>query len=169
MVRKCNTGQANPNYKTGYATSAASRRGLYNSWQNMKQRCTNPNHPKYHCYGGRGIKICDEWLLIEGFAKWALSSGWVRGLTIDRINNDGDYEPSNCRWVSHAENSRKKSTTKLTYIQAGEIRRRLAEGESAYALAKEYGVAHGTIWFIEKRFTHVPDGECTKKIRKNRS
>jgi hypothetical protein len=140
-------------------------RGLYISWQNMKQRCTNKNHPKYHRYGGRGITLFDGWVTIQGFMEWALENGWKAGLTIDRINNDGPYAPDNCRFVTISDNARRKSTTKLTKQDAKNIRDRISLGESEYLLADEYGVVHGTIWFIKNKFTHVDDGECTKKLK----
>lgn len=66
----------------------------------MIARCYNPNNHAYLRYGGRGIKVCDEWLKDkEAFIEWAKSNGYSHNLSIDRINNDGDYEPSNCRWV----------------------------------------------------------------------
>jgi hypothetical protein len=78
----------------------------------MKQRCHNPNQRTYKYYGARGIKVCDEWFHdYEAFRKWAIENGYCEGLTIDRINNDGDYEPSNCRWVSfdvQANNKRQR-------------------------------------------------------------
>lgn len=165
------TGDKNPNYKTGFASVRARSSGesnFYNSWQNMKARCLNVKHPKYHRYGGRGISIHDDWLKIEGFSKWALSNGWEKGLTLDRTDNNGNYCPDNCRWVSMSANSRKKSTTKLTFNQAITIRERHTRGEDPYALAEEYGVVHGTIWFIIKNFTHVKDGKCSEMIRKRR-
>lgn len=160
-------GRKNPNYKTGYAVKGK-RLGFYNTWQSMKARCLNPNHPKYKNYGGRGIKVCEDWIGIEGFSKWALSSGWKKGMSIDRVDNDGNYEPKNCLWVSMSENSRKKSTTKITKDQAEEIRKRIKCGENERDLAKEYGVVHGTIWYIKKNITHVKDGDCFKKIKKIR-
>jgi hypothetical protein len=158
-------GKRNPNYKTGLMIKGNQERGLYNSWQNMKARCLRKSHPKYDRYGGRGIAVCDEWLGIEGFYKWAIASGWKPGFSIDRIDNDGDYEPHNCRWISMSENSRKKRTTKITFEQAAQIRARVANGESAYKLAKEFGVVHGTVWFIINNFIHVAAGECAKKIK----
>jgi hypothetical protein len=131
----------------------------------MKARCNNPKHPKYSRYGGRGISVFADWRGIESFAAWALANGWAEGLQIDRINNDGNYDPSNCRWISASENARKKRTTKLSFEQAAEIRHRAASGESEQALAAEYGVVHGTVWFIINNFTHVADGECTKRLR----
>lgn len=68
----------------------------------MKNRCTNPNADNYPFYGGRGIKVCDEWRDdFIPFRDWAISSGYADNLTLDRINNDGNYEPSNCRWETH--------------------------------------------------------------------
>ena len=90
---------------------------LYRKYHHMKDRCYNPKDKRYARYGGRGIKIYDEWLNNYSlFEKWALDNGYKEGLTIDRIDNDGNYEPSNCRFVSFAENSKKKSTTRyFTY------------------------------------------------------
>lgn len=92
---------------------------LYNSYNNMKERCTNPNHHKYYRYGGRGIKICDEWLGENGFknfSAWALKNGYCENLSIDRIDNDGNYEPSNCRWTTIKEQNRNRSTTHFVCI-----------------------------------------------------
>lgn len=161
-----NKGTKNPRYNTGACMGI--KPSWYNAWQNMKRRCLNPNNANYERYGARGITICDEWMTAQGFKAWVEVSGWREGLSIDRIDNDGDYCPSNCRWVSRAENSRKKSTTKLTFEQAQEIRARLDKGDHASDLAKKYGVVHGTIWFIQHRFTHVADGECTKRIAEHK-
>lgn len=154
-------GVKNPNYKTGLAI-AGKRSSLYTSWQNMKSRCLRNTNPKYKRYGGRGISICEDWLSIQGFANWAYANGWEEGLQIDRIDNDGNYEPSNCRWVTASENARKKSTTKISFDEAKEIRRRIDSGENEFAIAKEFNVQHGTIWFIKNNFTHVAAGEHTK-------
>lgn len=156
------SGAKNPNYRHGFGR-VKNRPSFYNSWQNMKARCLRPSHPKYHRYGGRGIDICSEWLTIEGFSSWALNNGWREGLTIDRIDNNRNYEPKNCRWVSLSANSRKKSTTKITLQDAENIRKRALKGECEYELAKEYGVVHGTVWFIVNNFTHMPDIHHSKK------
>lgn len=74
---------------------------LYEVWQHMKQRCINSRVVQYSDYGGRGIKVCNEWKDdFVAFRDWALGNGYRDDLTIDRIDVDGDYEPSNCRWVS---------------------------------------------------------------------
>lgn len=156
-------GKNNPNYKHGIKSK---QKRLYNIWCNMKQRCLNVKHPKYNRYGGRGITICEEWLNIENFYNWSMNNGYNDNLTIDRIDNNKGYSPDNCRWVSISENSRKKSTTKIDMILAQEIRMRIKEDWTK--LAKEYNCSHGTIWFIMKNFTHVPDGQCTKKLKERK-
>lgn len=80
---------------------------LYDVWQAMCQRYSNPNNPCYKNYGGRGIIICNEWKNYQSFKDWALQNGYQQGLTIDRIDNNGNYEPSNCQWITGSENSKK--------------------------------------------------------------
>ena len=85
-------------------------------YRNMSQRCSNPNHPHYKDYGGRGITVCNEWRdSFVSFRDWALSHGYKDNLTIDRIDNDGNYDPSNCRWVTIEEQQRnRRSNVKIT-------------------------------------------------------
>lgn len=74
----------------------------------MKPRCLSPNDPHYKWYGGRGIIVCDEWKnSYENFRDWAMSNGYTDDLTIDRIDNDGNYEPSNCQFITASENLKK--------------------------------------------------------------
>lgn len=77
---------------------------LYGIYQHMKQRCYNPNNKDYHCYGERGIIVCDEWLNdFQAFYDWAMSNGYQENLTLDRMNVNGNYEPTNCRWATSKE------------------------------------------------------------------
>lgn len=87
------------------ATHGMSNTRLYGIWDNMKQRCTNQNDRGWEYYGGRGIRVCSEWLdSFEAFRDWALANGYRDDLTIDRYpDNDGDYEPNNCRWATPKE------------------------------------------------------------------
>src|SRR5262249_21392685 len=86
----------------------------YHCWKNMKRRCSNPEHPRYPDYGGRGISVCEDWLSFENFFADMLDA--PAGLSIDRINNDGNYEPANCRWATPsmqiANQRRRKRQTK---------------------------------------------------------
>lgn len=94
-----------------------SRTRLYVIWADMKGRCRRKTDTSYSHYGGRGISICDEWHdSFSAFRLWAMSSGYSDSLTIDRIDVNGNYEPSNCRWATKAQQSvnKRKKTSKAT-------------------------------------------------------
>lgn len=85
------------------------RTRLYKTWSNMISRCVTPTDPHYPSYGARGIRVCDEWRHdFAAFRDWALSKGYTDNLTIDRKDNDGDYKPSNCQWITRSENTQKE-------------------------------------------------------------
>lgn len=109
-VRKEKT--SNINKKHGLRNSR-----LYIVWNNMKERCYNPNHNHYKHYGARGITICDEWKNdFQSFYDWAMSNDYKEDLTIDRIDVNGNYEPSNCRWITNKEQQRNRTNNKLITI-----------------------------------------------------
>lgn len=80
---------------------------LYGTWERIHTRCTNKKVPQYRFYGARGITVSPEWKQFEAFKTWALANGYQEGLSIDRIDNDGNYEPSNCQWLTVSENAKK--------------------------------------------------------------
>ena len=92
---------------------------LYYIWGDIKQRILNFNNQAYKYYGGRGITICNEWLEFIPFRDWALSNGYAEGLVIDRRNPDGNYEPSNCRFLTILESNRNKTNTTTMEIVNG--------------------------------------------------
>lgn len=126
---------------------------IYNIWSGMKRRCTNTNDARYKDYGGRGITICKEWRDdFEEFYDWAMANGYGEELTIDRINNDGNYEPSNCRWVTRKEqNANQRSNRWITYN---------GETKTITEWARTLNINHSALtrrlqrgWSIEKTLT----------------
>lgn len=89
---------------------------VYPVWYNMMCRCTRPQKEHYDRYGGRGIEVCDEWHDVGNFVKWAYENGYEKGLEIDRIDNDGNYTPENCRFVDRKKNMRNTSINKCLTI-----------------------------------------------------
>lgn len=89
-------------------------RRLLRIWSSMKQRCYNPNNKAYRYYGGKGVTVCDEWRTdFRAFYDWAYAHGYKGGLSIDRINSKKDYCPSNCQWLTLAENAYKAVHARL--------------------------------------------------------
>ena len=124
---------------------------IYGVWSGMVQRCTNPKTINYHNYGGRGITVCDEWLHdFRAFYDWAMANGYKDDLTIDRIDSNGNYEPSNCRWATRTEQN--NNTRRNHFITYNGKTQTLAQW------AKEYNIPYKRLcerinqshWNIEK-------------------
>ena len=111
---------------------------IHNIWVGMKNRCYNPNSPKYHRYGARGIRVCDEWLNnLEAFYDWAMANGYQDDLSIDRRDNDGNYCPENCRWATSEVQSNNKGHHIMLEING--------ETKTIAQWARETGLKYRTI------------------------
>lgn len=117
----------------------------YYAWRNMKTRCNNPKYTFYDRYGGRGIKVCDRWL--HSFPTFLADVGPqpFPHAQLDRIDAHRDYEPGNVQWLTNAENSRKRASSKLSMALARKIRRKAKAGWKAVELAPLFGVTADTI------------------------
>ena len=135
---------------------------LFRIWSGMKFRCLNSNNKDYKNYGGRGISICDEWINnFENFYKWSSVNGYKHDLSIDRINNDGNYTPDNCRFVTNMINSQNRRINKLTPEKANQIRQKyFAMKYEQWQLAKEYNTCQANISQIVRNKTWVNIAEC---------
>jgi hypothetical protein len=119
---------------------------LYNIWSQMLQRCENKKNTNYRWYGGRGIIVCAEWHTFPSFYKWAIANGYTDSLSIDRINNDGNYEPSNCRWAT--TKTQHRNTSRNSCLSINGVSKLLCEW------SEEKGILTSTIIHrIEKGWT----------------
>lgn len=107
---------------------------IYTIWIGMKDRCSNPKNVEYAKYGGRGIEVCDEWKHFEPFHSWAVANGYRDDLSIDRIDNDGDYEPSNCRWATCSEQA--NNTSRSHVLEYNGESRTVREWENVLGVRK---------------------------------
>lgn len=97
-----------------HGESHSNRTRLYTIWCGMRQRCTNPNREAYPLYGGKGVKVCEEWNEYSNFKEWAMANGYADNLSIDRIDPSKGYYPDNCRWITPSENTARANKNHTT-------------------------------------------------------
>ena len=111
---------------------------LYRIWCGVKRRCNNPNDKPFHNYGGRGITVCKEWNdSFEAFCDWALNNGYQETLTIDRINNNGNYCPENCRWATCQEQNNNRRDNYIVSIDGAT--------DTLVNMCRKYGANYNTV------------------------
>lgn len=146
-------------------THGMSNTPLYGVWNQMKERCENPNHKSFKNYGGRGIAVCDEWRdSFSAFANWAMANGYEEGLTIERIHVDDGYKPSNCTWITKSEQvQNRRMNYKIEYN---------CEVKNLAQWCKEFGVryelAHNRIYKLGWDFEKAMTTPCDIKKRNKR-
>jgi len=111
------------------------------------------NEKHYHRYGGRGISVCSLWGEYVPFREWAIENEWKPGQEIDRKDNDGNYSPDNCRFVTRTQNCQNKSNNKLTQENVTDIRRHLSLGHKGTEISRLFGVSPTMIYKIRDRIT----------------
>ena len=131
---------------------------LHEIYTNMKTRCNNPNYELYHRYGGRGISVCVEWAdSFIAFRDWAFSSGYSEELSLDRIDNNGNYCPENCKWSTVTEQANNRRTNRLVTL--------FGETDTLANMVRKTGTTYGTVqarldsgWDVERAFTEPVRG-----------
>ena len=166
-IEKALTTPVQQTYKTNQInkqknpSNLINKRRLLRIWNGIKKRCCNPQSTNYKRYGGRGIKICEEWLKdYYTFEAWALNNGYQDNLTIDRIDNDGNYEPNNCRWTTLEEQANNKSSN--IFITIDDETKTLAQW------CKQYNLSYTTIYERIVQSNWEPVKALTTPIRSNK-
>lgn len=134
----------------GNITHGMARTHLYRCYHQMLNRCYRTKNDHYHMYGGRGIAVCEEWRSgFEAFRDWAFENGYQEGLSLDRIDVNGDYKPSNCRWINAEDQCHNKRQSRM-YEFNGKV-------QDIAQWAKEYGMEYGTLYSRLKRGMPIED------------
>lgn len=162
VLKTGNTKSCGCGFKKRNLTHGLSRHPIYQVWALMKSRCSCRSTPNFKNYGGRGISVCQSWSKdFKCFYKWALSNGYKNGLQLDRRNNNGNYTPKNCRFVTTAVNSTNKRNT--LWLTINNDKRSVSEWAKvlniqAWDLRYRYNKSN------KKHFNSITDAKCEYKI-----
>lgn len=143
-----------------HKTHGESKTRLFNIWVLMRQRCNNPHNRAYKFYGEKGVLVCREWNKFEPFRDWALSHGYKEGLSIDRIDVNGNYEPSNCRWIPQKEQT--KNMTRNINVTINGKTQCLSEW------VKHFDLPYNTVYNRIKHYGWTPEKALSTPIRKHK-
>jgi len=141
----------NNHFKHGLVwNSDGKMRPVYTLWLNMKNRCRNKKLYSYQHYGKRGIKVCEEWKdNYLAFHKWAMDTGYKKGLTIERIDNDKGYSPDNCKWATRKEQANNRRSNRIINYNGGKY--------TLSKLAEKIGMNYGTLFCRLERGWSIKD------------
>lgn len=152
-------------HKCNFYKHGHSYEKIHRVWYGIIERCYSELHKSYHEYGGRGITVCDEWKNdFQAFYDWAMSNGYKEGLQIDRIDNNGNYDPKNCRFVTASENCRNRRTARI--IEFNGEKKSLVEWSEITGLNPDTiteRIKNG--WSVEEALTTIKNGRCEKRER----
>ena len=141
--------------KNNLKTHGMTNTSLFHIWSGMKQRCNCPNNSSYPDYGGRGIEVCEEWTSFISFKNWALNNGYKKGLSIERKDVNGNYEPSNCCFITMRDQAKNKRTT--FYVNYEGRRMRVLDVSELCGIKSntiKYRLTHG---WNDYDATHIPE------------
>ena len=134
-----------------------SRTRLYHIWNGMRQRCENPKAISYKYYGAKGVTVCAEWKAFKNFCDWALNNGYAENLTLDRVNSDGNYEPSNCKWATNKEQQNNTQYNRLITFRG--------ETHNITQWSEILGIPRTTLYNRLRRDWSIERTLTTKKLR----
>ena len=147
--------------KTNFTKHGLEHTRLYGIWSDMRLRCYDEKNIAYHRYGGRGITICDEWKNdVKAFYDWATANGYKDSLTIDRIDNDGNYCPENCRWATVKEQaSNRRSNILVTHN---------GKTQTTKKWANEVGTPYKVVWARMQKLGWSAERALTEPVKKGK-
>lgn len=147
--------------KTNFTKHGLEHTRLYGIWSDMRLRCYDEKNIAYHRYGGRGITICDEWKNdVKAFYDWATANGYKDSLTIDRIDNDGNYCPENCRWATVKEQaSNRRSNILVTHN---------GKTQTMKEWANEVGIPYKVVWARVQKLGWSAERALTDPVKKGK-
>ena len=147
--------------KTNFTKHGLEHTRLYGIWSDMRLRCYDEKNIAYHRYGGRGITICDEWKNdVKAFYDWATANGYKDSLTIERIDNDGNYCPENCRWATVKEQaSNRRSNILVTHN---------GKTQTMKEWAHEVGIPYKAVWARMQKLGWSAERALTEPVKKGK-